>query len=221
MNKRSKYFIILAVFFTATNNLSGQIPVIETPKPAAIFTMPSYNNPTQQVRQPNIHVFPNSNPHNSNPLDMYERDKWELQQRNAELYKILHEYENSMQNRSIRDDLPSQLGMRGTEYYQKSLDELSKMLRGETALNLRNAIFTVENAFFENRLNYSDFNKAVNKLVQTAQIKTMQDGHNWNNPITKNVMLFRAMADTLEIKVPQSAIKKSPYFALNVSVKEI
>ena len=200
MSKKSKYFLILAMFLTTTSSLSGQIPVVETPKPATIFSVPSYNNPTPQVRQ--VNPFPNvPNPHNPNPLDMYERDKRELQQRNAELYKILYEYENLMSNRSIQYDLPSRLGMSGTEYYQNALDELSKMLRGDSPLNLKNAVFAVENAYFENRLNYSEFNKTVKKLLETAQLKTRQDGYNWKNPITKNVMLFRTMADTLEIKV--------------------
>ena len=200
MKRESKCFLILAVLFTATSTLLGQIPVIETPKPATIITVPSYNNPTPQVRQGN--PFPNiHNPNNQ--LDMYERDKRELQQRKAELYKILYDHENSTLNHSIRYDLPSQSGMRGTAYYQKALEELSKMLSGESSLNLKDAVYMVENAYFENRLNYSDFNKAIKYLAETAQLKTMQDGHNWNNPITKNVMLFRTMADTLEIKVPQ------------------
>ncbi|MCL2652031.1 MAG: hypothetical protein FWD60_13550, partial [Candidatus Azobacteroides sp.] len=190
----------VAVFLATTNNLFGQIPVIETPKPATLFTMPSYNNnPTPQRRQ--VSPFPNApNPHNPNPLEMYERDKRELQRRNAE---IMYGYENSMSNSSIQYDLPSQFGMRGTEYYQEALDKLSKMLRGESPLNLKDAVFTVENAYFENQLNYSDFNKAIKYLAEIARSKTMQDGYNWKNPITKNVMLFRTMADTMEIKIPQ------------------
>ena len=91
MAKRSEIFLILAIFFTEIDGLFGQIPVIETPKPATLFTVPSYNNPTPPVRQ--VNPFPNvPNPHNPNPLDMYEREKRELQQRNAE---ILYEYEDS------------------------------------------------------------------------------------------------------------------------------
>jgi len=200
MSKQSKCFLILAVFLT-TNNLLGQFPVVETPKPATPFTVPNYGNPTPQVRQPSMPGFPNSNPHNPNPMDMYERNRQEVQRRNAEILRSFHE--QSMFPRSIQYEFPSQLGNQGTEYYQKALEELSKILRGETPLNLKDAVFTVENAFFENHLEYSKFNSAIKKLVETAQLKTIQDGYNWNNPITKNVMLFRTMADTLEIKAPQ------------------
>ena len=193
--------MILAVFLTTASNLFGQFPVIATPKPATPFTVPNYSNPNPQVRQPNMPGFLNSNSHNANQMDMYERDRNEVQRRNAEILRSFEE--QSMFPHSIQYELPSQLGNQGTEYYEKALDELSKMLRGETPINLKDAVFTVENAFFENQLEYPKFNNAIKKLAETAQLKTIQDGYNWNNPITKNVMLFRAMADTLEIKVPQ------------------
>ena len=201
MNRKSKCFLILAVFLITASNLFGQFPVITTPKPAAPFTVPNYGNPTPQVRQAN--PFPNPhNPNYTNQMNMYERDRQEVQRRNAE--SLSNSYEQSMfPNPTIQYELPSQLGSQGTEYYQKALEELSKMLRGETPLNLKEAVFTVENAFFENQLEYSKFNNAIKKLAETAELKTVQDGYNWNNPLTKNIMLFRAMADTLEIKVPQ------------------
>ena len=193
--------MILAVFLTTTNSLLGQIPVIETPKPAYFPTVPSYSNPTPQVRQ--VNPFPTvPNTSANNPLEMYERDKRELQQRNAELYKILHEFENVESNNAIRYDLPSQFGAYGTEHYQNAFEKLIGMLNGDVPLNLKDAVFTVENAYFENRLNYSDFNKAINKLAETAQIKSIQDGYDWKSQITKIIMLFRVMADTLEIKLP-------------------
>lgn len=191
---------MLAVFFTVIFSMLGQVPVIGQPKPASPFTipLPKTDNPSPQTRQ----INPATNvPTSNNPLDMYERDKRELQQRNAELYKILHEYSQS--NQSIRYDLPSQFGAKGTEHYQKAFDKLCKMLSGETSLNLKDAVFAVENAYFEGQLNYSEFNNAISSLTETAQLKTMQDGYDWNNATTKNIMLFRAMADTLDIKVPQ------------------
>ncbi len=199
-NKRSNYFLVMTVFLTAAINLSGQIPVIAPPKPASPFTIPDYNNPTPQVKPINPNPIA---PNPGNPMEMVERDMRELKQRNAELYKMLHEYEDFMANRSTPYDLPSLLGIPGTEYYQNALDELSKMLRGEVPLNLKDAVFTVENAYFENRLDYSKFNKAINELSEIARLKTMQDKYNWNHPLTKNIMLFRVMADTLEIKSPQ------------------
>ena len=186
----------------------GQVPVIQTPRPASPFTVPIPNNSGSQNRQ----VYPNTSPNvpkSNNSMDMYEHDKRELQQRNSELYEILYEFSNS--NRSIKYDLPSQLGTSGTEYYQQAFNELCEMLSGKTPLNIKNAVFAVENAYFENQLDYSQFNGAINKLAETAQLKTIQDGHNWNNTTTKNIMLFRAMADTLDIKLPQKETSTISY----------
>ena len=144
MNTKSKCVLILAVLLTTVNNLFGQFPVIQTPKPATPFTVPNYSNPTPQVRQPNMFGFPNSNLNNPNQMDMYARDRQEVERRNAEILRSFHE--ESMFPHSIQYELPSQLGSQGTEYYQKALEELSKMLRGETPLNLKDAVFTVENA---------------------------------------------------------------------------
>lgn len=121
MNKSGKYFLILAVLLTATSNLLGQVPVVETPKPTTIFTVPSYTNPTPQVRQPNMPEFPNSNPHNPNPMDMYKRDRQEVQRRNAEIYRSLQEH--SISNYSIQYEFPSQFGAYGTGYYLQALEK--------------------------------------------------------------------------------------------------
>ena len=206
MNKNNKIFsTLLIVFFTITISVSGQVPVIEIPNVVSPFTIqtPGQNVPNSQVRQfnslPNV---PNPNvPNPNNSMEIYERDMREMQRRNAELNRILQDY--SERQPTIHYDFPSQLGRYGTQYYQQALEKLSAMLRGDIPLNLKDAVFAVENAFFENQLPYSDYSNAINKLAQTAYLKGTQDGHNWNNPVTKNIMLFRAMADTLEIKVPQ------------------
>jgi hypothetical protein len=201
MNKKSKHFLKLALFFTVTNCVFGQVPIVETPRPASLFTTPgtNYGHPNPTTRQINHNpTVQNRN----NQTDTYEQDKRELQQRNAELYKILYGHEYSMPSRSIRYELPSRFGSYGTEYYHNALEKLSKMLRGEIPVNLKDAVFTVENAYFENRLNYNGYSKAINDLVQIAYMKTTQDGYDWKNPTTRNVMLFRTMADTLEIKIP-------------------
>ena len=199
--------MILATLFTATNNLFGQIPVIETPKPAS-FTIitPGFNNPNPQIRQVNPHT---TVPNQPNPVDMYERSRKEIQQRNAEILKMLREY--SVSNQPIQYELPSWLGTYGTEYYQKAFEKLCSMLDGETPLSLKDAVFIVENAYFENQLDYSDYNRAIKELAQLTEWKTIQDGYDWKNPVTKNIMLFRKMVDTLYIKVPKREITVASY----------
>jgi len=199
--------VILAMFFTTTNNLFGQIPVIETPKPAS-FTIitPGFNNPNPQTRQVNTNPI---TPNQPNPVDMYERSRREIQQRDAEILKMLREY--SVLNQPIQYELPSWLGIYGTEYYQKAFEKLCSMLDGETPLNLKDAVFIVENAYLENKLYYPEYNRAINELAKLTEWKAIQDGYDWNNPVTRNVMLFRKMVDTLYIQVPQREITVTSY----------
>lgn len=69
-------------------------------------------------------------------------------------------------------------------------------------MNLKQAVFTIENAYFEGKLDYKKFDKEIQNLVTIAKLKAAQDGYDWNNPLTRNIMLFRVIADTLKVKLP-------------------
>ena len=175
------------------NDTFAQVPVINTPQPATV--------------QPNVIVgFPNQSPNygstNTNPnnqLDQYEKDKRELQQRDAELYERL--YKEST-NHTIQYDLPSRANNTGADYFYKASEKLNRMLGGLEPMNLKQAIFAIENAYFEGKLDYQSFDKEIQNLITIAQLKAKQDGYNWKNPQTRNIMLFRAIADTLKVKMP-------------------
>ena len=76
------------------------------------------------------------------------------------------------------------------------------MLNGKAPLNLKNAVFSVENAYFEGQLDKKKYEENISRMANIARLKAGQDGLNWNNPITKNIMLYRVMADTLSVKFP-------------------
>ncbi len=111
-------------------------------------------------------------------------------------------YENIPSTGSIYTDLPSQAGREGTDYYHTASGKLLDMLKGATPCNLKEAVFLVENAYFEGQLDRSAYNNSIRDLGTLAKQKARQDGYNWNNPVTKNIMLFRVMSDTLKIKSP-------------------
>ena len=175
------------------NGTFAQIPVINTPQPATI--------------QPNVNIgFSNQTPNYgstntnlNNQPDQYEKDKEELRQRKAELYETI--YKESAYT-PIQYDLPSRSNNTHADYFRQASEKLNRMLSGQEPMNLKQAIFAIENAYFGGKLDYQQFDKEIQDLITIAKLKAAQDGYNWKNPQTRNIMLFRAMADTLKVKSP-------------------
>jgi hypothetical protein len=98
--------------------------------------------------------------------------------------------------------LPSRANNTDVDYFRKASEKLNRMLSGQEPMNLKQAIFAIENAYFGGKLDYQQFDKEIQNLITIAKLKAAQDGYNWKNPQTRNIMLFRAMADTLKVKSP-------------------
>jgi len=183
--------------------MSGQIPVVKTPQPATISrgvvigTQNNRNNPASNI--PNFPAIPH-NDRNRQQMEMFERDRQEVLHMQMEARRMPGEY--IADHSSIQYDLPSWSGEHGTEHYYQTAQKLFDMLSGKTPLNLKNAVFLTENAFFEGMLDKATYEKNISKMATIAKSKAIQDGYNWNNPEAKNMMLFRVMADTLTFKFP-------------------
>ncbi|MDR0834811.1 MAG: hypothetical protein LBN93_11650 [Candidatus Symbiothrix sp.] len=204
MDIRYKYrnFVGIALLLTlVTIKLFGQIPVIKTPQPA---TFPRYGiggaNSGRNNIGPNV---PNFNRPDPRSYDSYEQDRLEVQRRNAEIQRVIDEsFEFYSFNHSAQYDFPSQTDVPGTEYYRDAAEKLNNMLNGTTSLNLKEAVYLVENAYFEGQIDYARYNKAIQDMANLARQKAQEDNYNWNNPVAKNMMLFRVMSDTLTVKTP-------------------
>lgn len=170
----------------------GQVRVIKTPPPVII--------------QPSVIGSPNqtsncgpAKTNQKNQLDQYEKDNRELQQLNARLYETLYSESAPM---PIQYDLPPRSKPSDAESFRQASEILKRMLSGAEPINLKQAIFAIENAYFGGKLDYQKFDKEIQDLITIAKLKAAQDGYNWKNPQTRNIMLFRVMADTLKVKSP-------------------
>jgi hypothetical protein len=108
---------------------------------------------------------------------------------------------NNTKKRTYHFDLPEP-DPKTTVAYRKTANLLFSMLNGTKPANLKDAVFAVENAYFNGKLEYSKYNKAIQNLITIAKLKAAQDGYNWSDPLTRNMMIFRVMADTMKIKFP-------------------
>lgn len=204
---KRKYFICILPFLTLIGSqVYGQIPVVKTPQSANMPTVPTYTPQTNNF--PIVPSYPTRN--QNKQLDMYEQDRRTIERRDAELKNTLNQY--NIGRHGIQYDFPSQANQAGAENFRKSAKLLNDMLNGTIPLSLRDAVFSIENAYLGGKLEYPKYNRAIQDLISTAKLKATQDGFNWNNPTTRNIMLFRVMTDTLKIKQPsrESSITSIP-----------
>lgn len=72
------------------------------------------------------------------------------------------------------------------EHYEKAYSELKSMLEDKTELNFKKALFTVENAWFDYKQNYSDFENEIaeianvcKKMVGRKKLTNFKTANNW------------------------------------------
>lgn len=194
--KRNSLICFLSLLTLLSNCVYGQFPVITTPQPATMSTVPTYTPHTNNY--PSVPNYPTQN--QKNQLDMYEQDRRMIERRDAELKKTLNQY--NVGRRGIQYNIPSKADKQTAESYRKAAKLLHNMLNATAPLSLKDAVFIVDNTFTKGKLDYQKYNKAIQDLITTAKLAAKQDGYNWNNPTTRNVMLYRVMTDTLKIKMP-------------------
>lgn len=179
-------------------------------------TSPTISNPQlptiviPQPNTPNPYQYQNQTQTNRQQVKLYNPNEiQDVKRRNEALINEALEYEriNVARNQAQRDiqmlstkGFPSQSYQEGTSSYYQAFDEINNMLEGKQPLSLGRAVFLVENAYYNNKLNYDDFQKHINDQLQFCNEKIREDKLDPNNNLVKNMMLFRLISDTLTIK---------------------
>ena len=185
-------FLPTLIALVLTVNSYGQIPVIETPKPASL------NNPA---------IIGNSN---QTPIQQPSNNQTDIQKRNQALIEEAEQHQKYLEksgyysnysNKAIQYDLPDLSSMQGTEYFHSALNEINKMLSGESLLDLKKATYIVENAYYEGQLNYNDFEKSINNAVDICKMKLSRYKPSEINDFVINQTIFSYFADTTVIEL--------------------
>jgi len=170
---------------------SVKLPKIEAPKPATLGQpsvigfgfprMPSAYNPTRT----------------NDPLAVWRADEQRMAQQRA----YFEELNRELTKLGALYDFPSKLGhQEGTQGYLEAFDELGAMLDGKQKLNLKRAVFLVENAYFNNQGNYEDFENQIDNFADLTKQFITQQGWDIENPMTPLVALHKMFADTVMIE---------------------
>ena len=188
------FLSVCAVAQTSPTIPNPQLPIIGIPQP----NIPDpylYQNQTQQNSQ-------QVNPYNPNEVTNTKKRNEALIQEAAEYQRKL---DSKNQNQAdvqmlATKGFPSQSYQDGTASYYKAFEEINNMLQGKQPLNLGRAVFLVENAYYNNTLNYDKYQNNLNDQVKLCDEKIREDKLDPSNNLVKNMMLFRLISDTLKIK---------------------
>ena len=195
-------FIFITFVFFVLDLAAQTSPVVKIPQ-LPVIEAPQTPNPHQYQYQSSQQQV---NPYNPNEVT-------DLKRRNEALINEASEYQRRIDGKSQNQSdiqmlaskgFPSQSYQEGTLSYYQAFNEINNMLQGKQPLNLGRAIFLVENAYYNNTLNYNNYQNNIKSQVQFCNQKIREEKLDPNNDLVKNMMIFRLISDTLKIK-PQGA----------------
>ena len=101
--------------------------------------------------------------------------------------------------------------------YELAFDDMHQMLKGETPLSFKRAVFLTENAYMENQITYEEFQNAIDALTWMTKTAVVTDGLNYNKKDRPQVLLagsiYRVIKDTLVFENTEKGtnFKKYPF----------
>lgn len=91
------------------------------------------------------------------------------------------------------------------DVYERTYQELAKMLTGFYPLSFKRAVYLTENAYFDDKLGYEEFSKRISALAQVCRLLKeandpyfLYDREDREN-VGRNAAIFRMMKDTINL----------------------
>lgn len=142
-------------------------------------------------------------------VDYYDKQAIIRQQKMKELYEEINSINNSYEpadpikleelekvKRKLRVADTNSVDYKNyIKYYNEAYNELVNMLSGKTALNLKRAVFVVENAYHKNKLNYEKYCKQIDNLVFICKQIMKEKGLDLKNYMACHYTIQRLFAE--------------------------
>ncbi|SFF57749.1 transglutaminase family protein [Thermoflexibacter ruber] len=199
-----KHLLIILLF--STTQLFGQIPTFQTPQPANLGTYGNQNFfPNQQQNK-----FPQANSLEQLRLQqqrqIQEQNQRLINQATSNTREIppdvlrdIWEMEQA-EKRNAQYRLPSYKTTNAqTQAYYTAFEKIAEMLDGKKPLDLKRAVFLVENAYFNSSMSWDKFNQSIQDKVNLCHTLMKQKGLS-DNPHNRKMAIFSLMSDTLKFK---------------------
>lgn len=213
----------LTLFIGLTYSLTfGQVqtPTSPTPNqfmPENVIPMPTVPQPTNFTPQ-SIFNQPKAYSSPTDPMNVFQgtNEQERIRRQNQQLIQEVERNEQrriEVQRQLYADlkmkranfGLPSKSHIPETAHYRKAFDSLTSM--NPDSFSLKKATFIIENAYFDEQQDYSEFEKTVKETGDFLRKKMGELGYNQNSNLAKNLILFQFFSDTLETK----GIKHLPF----------
>lgn len=93
------------------------------------------------------------------------------------------------------------------KYYQSAYDSINEMLEGEKPLDLKHAVFLVENTYFDNQVKYKQFCDLINKKVYILQQIIKSEKLDITNNLALNYAIQKLFTESVKYKDKDGKIK--------------
>jgi hypothetical protein len=211
--KRGLYFVFLvkmaSIFGQNIPNYRTNfpnIPSVSPPQPINTNQMIIF---PQEPKKPTINDYfqtQNNNQiqqQNERLLQEAERD---YQRREQQRQQILQEAHQINQKSNYPSDTHVKYSLPITkkneaQFYHEAFKKIIN--QNDENFSLKENVFLIENAFFENKKSYEEFNQEIKKSAEFILQKIKEENYNLESNETKNFMLFQFFAQNLKIKKGQ------------------
>lgn len=188
------------LFFVGITCYGQNINLPKVPNTSSIGNYNSINtnqrNYNQQTNYNNNQTLINS----QRSFSVYEQDRKQVEieeRRKQQANQLIQEAIQAAEN-AKRFELPNHEHKEKAKYYKKAFNELIKM--DVDSFSLKKAVFITENAFYEEKENYDEFDKIIKQTGSFLREKMQELNYDTNSNLAKNLILFQFFSDTLEIK---------------------
>ena len=97
--------------------------------------------------------------------------------------------------------------IKSNRYYQATYDSVNNMLIGKSKLDLKRAVFLVENTYFDNKAKYEQFCDLVAKKVYILKQIIKTENLDVNNNLALNYAIQKLFTETVKYKDKDGTIK--------------
>ena len=180
--------VVLFTFFNVGASVFSQVQLPQVPAPSNFQAINSSSILIENVSSP-TNFYPTNN-----GLEVYEQDRKQIEQQEILQEQFYYDLKGDL----INYRLPGYDHNGGTKYYREAHNKLIEL--DVKDFSIKEATFIIENAYFEGKQDYEEFNSIVNQTGDFLREKMDELGYDKESNLAKNFMLFQFFSDTLEIK---------------------